>query len=245
MTTPATGRSLLPMAPVGATAAESATEGCGCAQGCTDACCAGAAPVRDARWLRAARVARRLAWASLVWMTLEGAVGLVAAVRSGSVSLLGWALSSVVEGLASGIVIWRFTGDRTLSGTSERRAQQAVAVSFWLLAPYVAIDSVHALVRGERPAASVLGMAITASSVVIMPILGRAKQRLGARLESGATTGEGIQNWLCAATGAAVLIGLLANAAVGAWWLDPVLGLLVAAVAVYEGRESWRGEHCC
>lgn len=245
MTAPAPGRSLLPMAPVDAPSTAVTAEGCGCAQGCTDACCAGPAPVRDPRWLRAAQVARRLAWASLVWMTLEGAVGLAAAVRAGSVSLLGWALSSVVEGLASVIVIWRFTGDRTLSGTSERRAQRAVAVSFWLLAPYVALDSVQALIRGDRPGASVLGIAITASSVVIMPILGRAKQRLGGRLESAATTGEGMQNWLCAATGAAVLIGLLANAAVGAWWLDAVLGLGVAAVAVYEGRESWRGEDCC
>jgi divalent metal cation (Fe/Co/Zn/Cd) transporter len=199
----------------------SPAEACGCGDGCTDACCVAPPPVRDARWLRAAQVARRLAWASLVWMALEGVVGLVAGVRAGSVSLLGWALSSVVEGLASVVVIWRFSGSRTLSDTSERRAQKAVAVSFWLLAPYIALDSVHALIRGERPGVSVLGMVLTASSVVIMPILGRAKQHLGARLESGATTGEGRQNWLCAATGGAVLIGLIANAAV------------------------WRGEDCC
>jgi len=244
MTTPVTGRPLLSLAPV-EPAPTSAAKACGCEDGCTGACCAGQPPARDAGWLRAAQMARRLAWASLVWMTLEGAVGLVAAVRAGSVSLLGWALSSVVEGLASVIVIWRFSGSRTLSEISERRAQKAVAVSFWLLAPYIAIDSAHALIRGERPSVSVLGMAVTASSVVIMPILGRAKQHLGARLESGATTGEGMQNWLCAATGAAVLVGLLADPAVGAWWLDALLGLVIAAVAVYEGRASWRGEDCC
>jgi divalent metal cation (Fe/Co/Zn/Cd) transporter len=244
MTTPVTGRPL-PMASVEVAPPAGTDEGCGCEDGCIDACCAGPPPVRDARWLRAAQVARRLAWASLVWMTVEGAVGLGAAVRAGSVSLLGWALSSVVEGLASVIVIWRFSGSRTLSETSELRARKAVAVSFWLLAPFIALDSVHALFRSERPGVSVLGMVITASSVVIMPILGRAKQHLGGRLESGATTGEGMQNWLCAATGAAVLIGLIANAALGAWWLDAVLGLVIAAAATYEGRASWEGADCC
>ena len=154
-------------------------------------------------------------------MTLEGAIGLTAAVRAGSVSLLGWALSSVVEGLASVIVIWRFSGTRTLSESSERRAQTAVAGSFWLLAPSIAIDSVHALVRGDRPGVSILGTVSTASSVLVVPVLGRAKQHLRVRLESGATTAEGLQNWLCAATGVAFLLGLVANATLGVWWLDP------------------------
>ena len=100
----------------------------------------------DPAWLRAARMARWLAWASLAWMTVEGAVGLTAGLRSGSIALVGWALSSVVEGLASVIVIWRFTGSRTLSATAEERAQRAVAVSFWLLAPYVAVESVRDLI---------------------------------------------------------------------------------------------------
>lgn len=102
-------------------------------------CCPGDEPfIRDARWHRAARRALLLSWVSLVWMTLEGGAGLYAGVRASSVSLVGWALSSVVEGLASIIVIWRLTGSRTLSETSERTAQKAVAVSFWLLAPYIA-----------------------------------------------------------------------------------------------------------
>ncbi|GAA3310079.1 cation transporter [Arthrobacter ramosus] len=201
------------------------------------------APPRS--WIKDARTVRLLSWFSLIWMVLEGALGLVAGGTAGSVSLIGWALSSAVEGLASIIVIWRFTGSRTLSETAEGRAQKAVAVSFWLLAPYIGIQSLIDLATGHRAENSVLGIVLTAASLVIMPVLGVAKQRLGARLNSGATAGEGTQNLLCAATAAAVLIGLAGNALFGAWWLDPVIGLIIAAVAVKEGREAWKGEDCC
>ncbi len=199
----------------------------------------------EAGWLRAARLARWLAWASLFWMTVEGAVGLAAGLTAGSIALVGWALSSAVEGLASVIVIWRFTGSRTLSETAEGRAVKAVAISFWLLAPYIALESVRNLVVQERPATTVLGIALTATSLVLMPVLGIAKKRLGARLGSGATAGEGEQNLLCAYMAGAVLAGLAANSLLGWWWLDPVIGLGVAAMAVREGREAWRGENCC
>ncbi|MFK4295948.1 divalent metal cation (Fe/Co/Zn/Cd) transporter [Arthrobacter sp. GAS37] len=201
------------------------------------------APPRS--WIKDARTVRLLSWFSLIWMVLEGALGLVAGGTAGSVSLIGWALSSAVEGLASIIVIWRFTGSRTLSETAEGRAQKAVAVSFWLLAPYIGIQSLIDLATGHRAENSVLGIVLTAASLVIMPVIGVAKQRLGARLNSGATAGEGTQNLLCAATAAAVLIGLAGNALFGAWWLDPVIGLIIAAVAVKEGREAWKGEDCC
>jgi divalent metal cation (Fe/Co/Zn/Cd) transporter len=200
---------------------------------------------RDASWLRAAQWARWLAWASLAWMTVEGAVGLFAGVQANSIALIGWALSSVVEGLASVIVIWRFTGARTLSETSEARAQKAVAISFWLLAPYVAIESIRNLLSREMPETTLLGIGLTISSLLLMPALGIAKQRLGDRLSSGATAGEGAQNLLCAYLAGAVLVGLVGNSLWGWWWLDPVAGLLVAAVAIKEGREAWRGENCC
>src|SRR5256886_16897727 len=205
----------------------------------------GNAVVRDDRWLRAARLARWLAWASLAWMTVEGAVGLTAGFTAGSIALVGWALSSVVEGLASVIVIWRFTGSRTLSATAEERAQKAVAISFWLLAPYVAVESVRALGGQYRPETTLLGIGLTISSLVLMPALGVAKQRLGARLGSAATAGEGGQNLLCAYLAAAVLAGLIANGLGGWRWGDPLAGLVVAALAVPEGREAWRGESCC
>jgi divalent metal cation (Fe/Co/Zn/Cd) transporter len=202
-------------------------------------------PRRDAGWLRAARRARLLSWLSLAWMTVEGVVGIVAGATAGSVALVGWGLGSAIEGLAAVIVIWRFTGSRTHSDASERVAQRAVAVSFFLLAPYIAVEAIRSLAGGEHPATSALGIAITASSVVLMPALGLAKRRLGARLGSGATAGEGTQNLLCAAQGAAVLVGLAANAAFGAWWLDAMIALALAAVALDEGRDTWRGEGCC
>ena len=199
---------------------------------------------RNADWLRSARRARLLSWLSLGWMTAEGAVGIVAGIAAGSIALVGFGLSSAVEGLASVIVIWRFTGSRTQSETSERTAQKAVAVSFWLLAPYIAIEAIHNLATAEKPATSWVGIVLTTGSLVLMPLLGRAKLRLGERLGSRATAGEGTQNLLCAALAAAVLLGLVGNTVAGAWWLDPIAALFIAAVAVREGTESWRGEAC-
>ena len=199
----------------------------------------------DAGWLRAARRARALSWFSLAWMTSEGVLGLIAGAAANSISLIGWALGSVIEGVASIIVIWRFTGSRTLSEGAERRAQRAVALSFFLLAPYLAVESLRDLVGGHDVTGSALGLVVTAASLVVMPLLGRAKQRLGARLGSEATSGEGLQNLMCAAQAAAVLIGLAATATLGWSWLDPAIGLILAGWAVYEGLEAWRGDVCC
>ena len=201
---------------------------------------------RNTRWFRYARYARWLAWASLAWMTAEGVIGLVAGFSAGSIALIGWALGSAIEGLASIMVVWRFTGSRTLSETAERRAQRGVAVSFWLLAPYIAVEAVRDLASHHHVATSALGIALTASSVVIMPVLGIAKRRLGQRLDSGATASEGIQNLMCAAQAAAVLVGLAAVAAwPGAWPIDAGIALGIAAWSVREGRQSWRGSDCC
>ena len=213
---------------------------------CCDDCAVTTAASHDYRWLQAARYARWLAWASLAWMAAEGAVGLIAGFAAGSIALVGWALGSSIEALASVIVVWRFTGSRTLSETAERRAQRAVALSFWLLAPYIVIQAVRDL-TGHHPAtASALGIALTASSVVIMPVLGVVKRRLGRRLQSGATAGEGTQNLICAAQAAAVLIGLAVVALwPGGWPIDPIIALGIAAWSVWEGTESWRGADCC
>lgn len=205
----------------------------------------GQAASASAEWLRDARRAKLLAWASLGWMTVEGVVALVAGIAAGSIALIGFGISSAVEGLASVIVIWRFSGGRMFSESSERRAQQLVAVSFWLLAPYVVVEAVHKLLVGDEPRVSWLGIGLTIASVILMPLFGVAKRRLGARLGSAATAGEGTQNILCAYLGAAVLLGLATNAAFGWWWADPLAALFLGAVAVREGLESWRGEDCC
>lgn len=200
---------------------------------------------RGPRWQLAARRARALSWLSLAWMSTEGALGLLAGLTAGSISLLGWALGSVIEGLTSVIVIWRFTGTRTRSESAEGRAQKAVAVSFFLLAPYLTIEGARDLLGGHSSDTTILGVAVTATSLVLMPALGIAKKRLGAILNSGATTGEGVQNLLCAAQAGAVLTGLALTATLGWNWIDPAIALLLAAWALREGREAWHGNDCC
>jgi divalent metal cation (Fe/Co/Zn/Cd) transporter len=179
-------------------------------------------------------------------MLTEGVVGLWQGLIVGSIALTGWALGSAVEGLASVIVIWRFTGSRTLSETAERPAQRGVAVSFWLLAPYIAAESILHLLGQHRAEPTVIGIVLTAVALLAMPILGRAKRKLGTRLGSTATAGEGTQNYLCAAQAAAVLTGLAITASwPGGWWLDPVIGVGIATAAIWEGIQSWRGDDCC
>jgi cation efflux family protein len=178
-------------------------------------------------------------------MTIEGGVAIVAGIAASSIALVGFGLDSAIEGVASAIVIWRFTGDRVFSHAAEERAQKLVAVQFFLLAPFVGFESMKALIEGEHAAVSRVGIALAVGSVVFMPMLGIAKERLADRLGSAATKGEGRQNMLCAYLAGALFFGLLGNALLGAWWLDPVVGLLIAAVAVKEGREAWRGEGCC
>jgi len=213
---------------------------------CCEDCTQATATAPDERWLRNARYARWLAWVSLAWMAAEGVVGLAAGFAAGSIALVGWALGSGIEGLASVIVVWRFTGSRTLSDTAERRAQKAVAVSFWLLAPYIAIEAIRDLAAHHPATATALGIALTASSLVIMPVLGIAKRRLGERLGSGATAGEGTQNLMCAAQAAGVLLALVVVAVwPGGWPIDPIIALGIAAWSVWEGNRSWRGADCC
>ena len=192
----------------------------------------------------AARV-RLLSWVSLGYMALEGGIAILAGVAAGSIALIGFGLDSAIEGFASAIIVWRFTGHRIFSDAAETRAQKLVAIQFFLLAPYVGFESLRALVADHHAEVSWLGIALAASSALVMPYLGIAKQRLAEQLGSPATKGEGRQNMLCAYLAGALLLGLLGNALVGAWWLDPAVGLLIAALAVKEGLEAWRGDGCC
>lgn len=172
-------------------------------------------------------------------MTVEGLLGTIAGLIAGSVALTGFGLDSAIEGAASVIVIWRFTRSRTLSQTAEHRAQKAVAVSFFLLAPYLAIDSIYTLASDSPAHTSWIGIGLSIVSLIAMPALARAKRRLARQLDSGAITGEAAQNMLCAYLAAGVLAGLLANTLLGWWWLDPLIALGIAALAIHEGRETW------
>jgi divalent metal cation (Fe/Co/Zn/Cd) transporter len=178
-------------------------------------------------------------------MGAEGAIAITAGILAGSIALVGFGIDSAIEGAASFVIVWRFSGARLLSHAAEQRAQKLVAVQFFLLAPYVSAEALHALVTAERADVSWLGIGLVASSAVGMPVLGVAKRRLAASLGSVATRGEGTQNLLCAYLAAAVFVGLLGNALLGLWWLDPAAALVIAAVAAREGIETWRGRGCC
>jgi divalent metal cation (Fe/Co/Zn/Cd) transporter len=201
-------------------------------------------PAPSAEWLRLARLARMLSWLTLGWLGIEAGVATGAAVIAGSVALLGFGLDSGIEALASVIVIWRFTGSRLASATAERRAQQLVAISFYLLAPYIAVEASRSLAGGDRAETSIAGIVLTAGTALFEPLLGVAKRRIGARLGSAATAGEGTQNLLCSYLAIAVLAGLLANTLLGAWWLDGAVALGIAGWAVIEGRRAWAGQSC-
>jgi len=203
-----------------------------------------APPPRSAEWLRAARRARLLSWLSLAWMGTEGIVGIATGVLAGSIALTGFGINSFVEGFASLVIVWRFTGSRLHSEQAEGRAHRIVAIQFFILAPYVAYEAISRLWHGDQAETSWIGIVLVTTSAIGMPLLGRAKRNLAHKLGSGATHGEGTQNILCGYLSLAVLAGLLGNTLLGWWWLDPIAALAIAGLALREGRQSWRGESC-
>ena len=191
------------------------------------------------------RRAKLLAWAGVGWHGIEAAVAVGAGLAASSIALIGFGADSLVESAAGIILLWRFAAARASSEEAERRAQKLIAVSFYVIAAYVGFEAVRSLLTGERPDASWVGIGLAAVTLATMPPLAIAKARVGEKLGSSATKSEGQQNMLCAYLSAALLVGLGANALFGLWWADPVTALVIAGVAVREGRESWRGESCC
>jgi divalent metal cation (Fe/Co/Zn/Cd) transporter len=194
---------------------------------------------------RLERRARLLAWGGNAWHIVEFAIAVGAGVAAGSIALVGFGVDSLIEVAAGLTIVWRFSGSRLASATSERRAQQIIAFSYFLLAAYVAVESVRDLAGGNEPGVSWVGIGLAAFTAPTMPLLARAKRRVGHALGSAATVGEGGQNMICAYLSVALLAGLLLNAVVGWWWADPLAALVIGAVAVREGVESWRGDACC
>jgi divalent metal cation (Fe/Co/Zn/Cd) transporter len=195
--------------------------------------------------LRLQRRARRLAWGGIAWHVVEFAIALAAGVAAGSIALVAFGADSLIEALAGIVVLWLFTGSRVESESAERRAQQLIAVSFFVLAAYVTVESVRTLVGGSHPEASWVGIGLAAFTALTMPLLAVAKRRVGQSLHSAATVKEASQTQICAYLSVALLVGLLANALAGWWWADPLAALFIAAIAVREGQEAWRGEGCC
>jgi divalent metal cation (Fe/Co/Zn/Cd) transporter len=194
---------------------------------------------------RLVRRARLLAWGGIAWHFIEFAIALVAGIAASSIALIGFGIDSLIESAASFVVVWLFSGARLQSPNAERRAQQLIAVSFFVLAAYVAVEAIRTLAGGDHPEASWVGIALAAVTAPTMPLLARAKRRVGNELGSAATVQEGAQNMVCAYLSVALLVGLLANALFSWWWADPLAALVIAGVAAREGRESWRGEGCC
>src|SRR5438094_6959707 len=191
------------------------------------------------------RRARLLAWGGISWHLVEFAIAAAAGIAANSIALIGFGADSLIEAVAGGVVLWLFTGNRRGSSRAERRAQQLIAASFFVLAAYVSVEALRTLVNAGHPDPSWVGIGLAAFTAPTMPLLAYAKRRLGARLHSAATIKEAAQTQLCAYLSIALLLGLGANALAGWWWADPIAALVIAAVAVREGRESWRGEGCC
>lgn len=197
--------------------------------------------VERERWVRRARVLARL---GLLWHFAEAAIAVTAGVMAGSIALVGFGADSVIEAAAGVILLWRFSGARSHSDGAERRAQKLIGVSFYAIAAYVGFAAVRSLAGRHHPEASWIGIGLSIVTLATMPPLGIAKARVAERLGSPATKSEGRQNMLCAYLSLALLVGLAGNALFGLWWLDAAVALLIAAVAVREGREAWRGTSC-
>jgi divalent metal cation (Fe/Co/Zn/Cd) transporter len=194
---------------------------------------------------RLVRRAKALAWLGVGWHGIEAAIAVGAGLAAGSIALIGFGADSLVEAFAGFIVLWRFARARATSEHAERRAQQLIAVSFYVIAAYISVEAIRSLAGGDEPAVSWVGIGLSAFTLATMPPLAIAKARVAEALGSSATKSESRQTMLCAYLSGALLVGLGLNALAGWWWADPVTALLIAAVAVKEGRDSWRGDACC
>ena len=192
--------------------------------------------------------ASRLEYVSVGYNVLEAAAGVAFGLAAGSVALVGFGLDSVVEASSATILLWRLrtevSGRRT-AAEAEGRAIRLVAVAFFALAAYVGVRSAWDLFTGARPEESIPGIVLAAASLVIMPVLARAKRRLADRLNSRSLQADSMQTVLCTYLSAFLLVGLAANALWGWWWADPAAGLAIAVIAVREGMVLWRERDLC
>ena len=221
-----------------ATAVETRGGGCGC--GSKPPATADPRLRRWAWWLTALTIG---------WNSLEAIVAIASGVMAGSVALVGFGLDSVVEVSSALVIVWRLSHhstDREADESIERRAVRLIAVTFFAIAVYVCYDSATRLLGiGDEPESSPLGLAITALSLVVMPTIAWAKRHVAAGLGSAALKADAAETQLCTYLSAVVLVGLAANSLFGWWWMDPVAGLVVAALALKEGWEAWRSGDLC
>ena len=192
---------------------------------------------------RLGRRAQLLAGASVIYNLVEAVIAITAGILAGSVALVGFGLDSVVEVSSGLVILWQFRS--RLPESRERQALRLIALSFFALAGYVSVESVRALLGSAAPEASPVGIGLAVASLLVMPVLSVAQRRTGRRLGSHAVVADGTQTLLCTYLSAVLLAGLVLNATLGWSWADPLVGLVIAAMAVKEGMETWRGESCC
>lgn len=186
---------------------------------------------------------RLLVAATITYNVIEAIVAITAGTIASSVALIGFGLDSVIEVSSAAAVAWQFAGRDPEK--RERTALCVIAWSFFALAAYVTVESIRALVGGSEAERSTVGIALVATSVLVMPFLSLAQRRAGRELGSASAVADSKQTLLCTYLSAAVLLGLVLNAALGWWWADPAAGLVLAALAVREGRNALRGDTCC
>jgi divalent metal cation (Fe/Co/Zn/Cd) transporter len=197
---------------------------------------------------RAANVrrGRLLEYLTIGWNSLEAIISIIAGLIAGSIALVSFGLDSLIEVSSGAALLWRLHLDAPEQRErAERIALKIVGVSFLLLTAYVTFDSVKSLVRRETPESSYIGIGVAALSLVVMPLLARAKRRVAAEISSRALKADSRQTDICAYLSAILLAGLILNALFGLWWADPVAALVMVPIIAKEGVEALRGETCC
>ncbi|MGW6929117.1 cation transporter [Lentzea sp. NPDC054927] len=207
----------------------------------SDACCAPTVP--DSRKLALRRRVRMLVAATITYNVVEAVIALAAGTVASSTALIGFGLDSVIEVASAAAVAWQFSGRDPEQ--RERTALKVIAVSFFALAAYVTVESGLSLLQGERASHSTVGIVLAAVSLLVMPGLSYAQRKAGRELGSASAVADSKQTLLCTYLSAVLLVGLVVNSLFGWWWADPLAALVIAVVAVKEGREAWRGHHCC
>jgi divalent metal cation (Fe/Co/Zn/Cd) transporter len=196
-----------------------------------------------ARRAELTRRVRLFVAATITYNVIEAAVALTAGTLASSTALIGFGLDSVIEVSSAAAVAWQFSGPD--HERRERTALRIIAISFFALAAYVSVESVRALLGTDRAEHSTVGLALAAISLAVMPLLSAAQRRTGRELGSASAVADSKQTLLCTYLSAVVLVGLAVNSLFGWWWADPAAALVIAAVAIKEGREAWRGDTCC
>jgi len=186
---------------------------------------------------------RLLVAATITYNVVEAIIAISAGTVAGSIALIGFGLDSVIEVSSAAAVAWQFSA--TDPERREKVALRVIAGSFFALAAYVTVEALRTLVNGNEPERTTVGIVLVAVSVVVMPFLSWAQRKAGRELGSASAVADSRQTLLCTYLSAAVLVGLVLNAALGWWWADPVVALGLAAIAVREGRSALHGQTCC